>query len=508
MDNPRYCQHCGAKLGKDAKFCQKCGRSVGEGVKKRNVGLGFFILSIVFSVIGVVILGPRPNSQSPEAAAAIILFFLAGIFYLSALVYFFKWLFKKNKYVFWILLGILILAPLSTVIYERSRTAYLAQIFEVQEIEAEVVYAKSIGDDLIQGRAVSGIDLHEGEMMEVRAVEKITTWPQVNEKVTKEYARLKDRKVKKEIEPYRVSVERWVTQVVTASAIKNPQALTREERNRWSNLPQMPEPGAFNVDNEHLAGILDELSSQVYALKRVGDNALVADNKDTMRRVAAYALTHSHVAESIAATSPNICSKKGCLSAVQTFIPAVHRTAYDYLAGSAPAKNNWDSTWTDAPEIIKTAGSPLGGTGITQGIVEPTVPPNPSTTIRRVTPFQWPWQRFQAAPSWDGTYQANANVSCDATASDFANSFADSAVGNFEVRGNKVQGGAYEIEIDSSGAAHYDLSAMGASGSVDYYFTQTADGGVSVSGNLNIYVAEEEASASCTGDFSGSRISL
>ncbi len=504
-----YCSNCGAKLTPGAKFCHACGEVVGstlEKIKKRKSrGWLFFFLALLMGFLAAVF----SISTNKEATPFAIPFsFTAGIFYIAAVIEFFKWLFKKNKYVFWLILAIFIIIPLFFTIYYQSSRAYIRQIFEVQDIAAEVAYTKLIGDDLIQGKTISGTNfLYDRTVLAVYADEKITTWPQMQSKVQREYTRIKTKKVKKEVEPYRRSVQGWIAKVVEASNVKNPQSLTSEEIDRWNIISETPETVAFNLEENRLPEVLNELSSQVLELKKTGDNAFASSDNDTMRRVVARAFTQTQIAENISARSENICAKRGCLSEVRNFIPEVHRTAYSYLAGDQGAKNGWDKTWSEAPEIIKAAGTPLGGTGITQGNPDPTPPPNPTTTIRNVTPFKWPWTRPQA-PFWDGIYQADVDLSCDAESGDFGDSFADSAVGNFEVRGGKIQGGAEEIEIDSTGHAYYSRNIAGINGEVNYTFTQTADGGVSLSGNISLYGEEEGASVSCTGDFSGSRISL
>lgn len=130
----------------------------------------------------------------------------------------------------------------------------------------------------------------------------------------------------------------------------------------------------------------------------------------------------------------------------------------------------------------------------------------PLRLIRRqlsgnVTPFN----RRLRGGSWDGIYQSSSNLNCDATAGDFAQSFADSAVGDFEVRNNQIVG--HNIAIDEDGSATYSVNIGGVSVTVNYNFTATGGGEVLVSGDFAVSISEE-ASVSCDGTFSGSRISL
>ncbi|MBI4226376.1 hypothetical protein HY612_04650 [Candidatus Roizmanbacteria bacterium] len=89
---------------------------------------------------------------------------------------------------------------------------------------------------------------------------------------------------------------------------------------------------------------------------------------------------------------------------------------------------------------------------------------------------------------------------------DYYQSFADEAVAKFEVRGNKIVGSG--ISIDDSGRAEYFVDLQDVQVSVSYYFSQTQDGAVNLSGDYSIKVSVEDASSSCSGTFGGSRTAL
>lgn len=102
---------------------------------------------------------------------------------------------------------------------------------------------------------------------------------------------------------------------------------------------------------------------------------------------------------------------------------------------------------------------------------------------------------------------ASVNIACDSQFQDFADLIAEGAVGDFEVRGGKIIGGVEEIAIDDTGYANYSVSMQGFSVNANYYFVQTAGGGVSLSGDLNLFGGAEGATVSCSGDVTGSRVS-
>ena len=505
----KFCPNCGNKLQDKAKFCAGCGQEAGKKVDqirpKRNLGIVFFGLAIVFSVLGTIALS-APNKTGESAASA---FFVAGGFlYLGAIFAFFRWLFRKNKKLTIALVISLVILSSFTVVYSLAQRAYLSQISAIEDIGAEVTYAKSIGDDLVAGRKIadSGIFLEDNGFFDIYAQEKITTMLQVRSKLERESNRIKTKKVKSEVEPYRNSVATWTLALLDDSNFKNPESPTREERDRWQKLPETPAVVSMNFRGDQQVGALDSVSARIKQLQSSGDLAIAGEDRSSMRLVSAKALMSANFVESLTVTNPNICSKRGCAPEVKSFVGGVYRSAHNYVVGNqSTAAAEWDKTWDKPPEIIAEAGAPLGGLGITQGPPDPTPPPNKPTRTASVSPDYKPRQGGGA--SWDGTYSSGANVSCDAASSDFADTFADSAVGNFEVRGNKIIGGALEIAIDDAGRAYYQYNISGFTATLDYYFVQTAGGGVSVSGNFSMYGGAEGASISCSGDFSGSRIS-
>ncbi|OGD99928.1 hypothetical protein A2W45_02345 [Candidatus Curtissbacteria bacterium RIFCSPHIGHO2_12_41_11] len=509
----KYCPNCGHKLQAKAKFCDNCGQETGtdapaEKPKRRtNWGVLFFVLAIVFSGLGT-IASSSPNKSGQQAAS--VFFVVGGFLYLGAVLAFLRWLFRKNKKLTIALLVALIILSSFTVVYYQTKQAYLSQISAIEDIGAEIAYAKSVGDDLVAGRKVAnaGIVLEDNGFGDVLAQEKITTTLQVRSKLERESNKIKTKRVKSEIEPYRNSVATWSSALLDASNFKNPQSLTREERATWQKLPETPAVVSMNLRDDQQTGALDSVSSRIKQLQSSGDLAIAGKDQSSMRLVASRALMQSNFVESLTVANPNICSKRGCAPEVKSFVGGVYRSAHNYVVGNqSAAAAEWDKTWDTPPEIIAGAGTPLGGLGITQGSPDATPPPNKPTRTASVSPDYKPRQGGGA--SWDGTYSSTANVSCDTASSDFADTFANSSFGNFEVRGNKILGGALEIAIDSSGHASYNANIAGFNVTSDYYFVQTGGGGgVAVSGNFSLYGGAEGVSVSCSGDFSGSRISL
>lgn len=503
----KYCSNCGAKHSEHARFCPKCGQEIGGGKSKpaarKGLGFIFFALSIVFSFIGLFILSSNPKTGG---SAASMFFVLAGFMYLAAVFMFFRWLFRKNRKIGIVVVGAIIIASSFTVVYYQTQRAYLSDITEIMDIGAEAIYAKSVGDDLVAGRKISdsSVWLGENSLFVVNAQENISSMAQVRSKLEREYSRLKAKKVRSEIEAFRLSVETWTQTVFEGSNFKNPESPTGEEKAKWQKLPTTPAVVAINLRGEQQSSALDSVAFGIKQLQSTGDLAIASEDRSAMRLVAAKAQIASNFVESLTLSSPNICSKRGCAPEVKTFATGVFRTAHNYAVGNSGAAQDWDNTWSKPPEIISGAGQPLGGLGISQGSPDPTPPPNKPTTLRSVSPDYKP---KKGAPPWDGQYTTSTNVSCDAGSSDYADSIADSVVGGFEVRGGKIIGPGGEIAIDDSGYANYSLSIEGINANVDYYFVQT-DGGVSLSGNFSLYGGAEDFSMSCSGDFSGYRISL
>ena len=504
----KYCPNCGNKLQEKAKFCAKCGQAVGGATaaekpnRRINPGVLFFILAIVFSVLGSI--AASSTDKSGQQASSV--FFVAGGFlYLGAVFFFFRWLFRKNKKLTIALVIALVILSSFSVVYYQTKQAYLSQITEIQNIGAEVAYAKLVGDDLVAGRDVFTDELSSNDMFAVYAREDLVSMAPILARLQREHDKIKAKKVKREIEPYRNSVESWTQTVMTSANFKDPENPTQPERKAWQNLAQSPAVVQLNFRSDQQVGALDSVAYQINRLQATGDAAIAGEDRAAMRHVSARALVSANFVESLTVANPNICSKRGCAPEVKTFVGGVYRSAHNYIVGNqSAAAAEWDKTWDKPPEIIAGAGAPLGGLGITQGPPDPTPPPNKPTTLRSVSPDYKP---RQGGAIWDGTYSSTTNVSCDAASSDFADTFADSAVGNFEVRGNKIIGGALEISIDNTGYAHYQYNISGFTAILDYYFVGTAGGGVSVSGNFSMYGGAEGASISCSGDFSGSRIS-
>lgn len=499
-----YCPHCGSKINKEARFCPKCGQEIGKGITtkaKKNLGFLYFGLSVILSVLGSLVLSTNPQTGSPVAA---LIFIAAGFLYLGAVFEFFRWLFRKNKKLGFAALVVIIVISSLTVVYFQAKQAYLSQISQILDIGAEVAYAKSVGDDLVAGKKITdaGIILGKKSIIDVAAQEKIGSMAQVRSKLERELGRIKTRKVRPEIEPFRNSVETWTQVVLTASNFTNSETPTKDEKAKWQNLPSTPAVVAINLGGGQQVSALDTVANHVKQLQSAGDLAIASEDRSAMRLVAARAQMQSNFVDTLTSNNPDICSKRGCAPQVKSFIGGVHRSALGYVVGNQGAAKDWDNTWSEPPQIIAGAGQPLGGLGITQGSPDPTPPPNKPTTLRSVSPDYKP--RQGSAP-WDGRYTASTNVSCDTASSDFADSFADSAIAEFEVRGGKIIAGPSEIAIDDSGYANYSLSIEGISANINYYFVQTAGGGVSLSGDLNLSGGSEGFSISCSGSFSGQR---
>lgn len=499
-----YCSHCGAKIAKDAKFCHKCGRPFGENKRRIGRGLRFFAASILLSLVGGFLLQIIANPNDPTP----VLFFIAAVFfYLLSLIEFFRWLFRKNKYVAIGILVALVIVMLSSsflVVYFRNQQAYLSQIFEIQDIGGEVAYAKSIGDDLMAGRQISEAEFpYNKTKFSVSAKETITTMAHVHDQVNKESVKMSAKKVNPEIGEYKTSVETWIQEILTASSLKNPESPSKAEAKTWQNLPASPQVVAINLEDDKRVRTLETLVYQVNTLKDTGDSAIGNQDRSQMRHVFAKASIQSNFLQSLSKTA-DICSRRGCAPEVAIFISGVQQSAHNYVEGSRGAAQDWKNTWDGAPEIIKAGGTPLGGLGITQGSADPNPPPNPPTTIRSVSPFFRPWPQ---TPPWDGHYTSSVNANCDAESHGFVESLTEGVIGDFEVRGGKFLGGGAEVTIDDSGQATYSVDVAGISISVDYYFVPAADGGVSLSGSFSVSGGDEDATVSCTGDFSGSRIS-
>src|SRR3989344_910047 len=239
----KYCPNCGHKLQAKAKFCDNCGQETGtdapaEKPKRRtNWGVLFFVLAIVFSGLGT-IASSSPNKSGQQAAS--VFFVVGGFLYLGAVLAFLRWLFRKNKKLTIALLVALVILSSFSVVYYQTKQAYLSQITEIQNIGAEVAYAKLVGDDLVAGRDVFTDELSSNDMFAVYAREDLVSMAPILARLQREHDKIKAKKVKREIEPYRNSVESWMQTVMTSANFKDPENPTQPERKAWQNLAQSP----------------------------------------------------------------------------------------------------------------------------------------------------------------------------------------------------------------------------------------------------------------------------
>lgn len=492
-----YCSHCGAKVPAGAKYCPKCGRAVG-GFAAKNKGWLFLLFALLTGLLAAVFFSSPDNGG--YSLGVLFAIFSAG-FSLASLVKFFRWLLRKNKYVaIGILFFLIVLAGFAAVYIQNWRT-YLQQLFEIQDIGTEVAYAKSIGDDLMRGKQVSRAGFsEEKDVFAAYAQGAITSMVHVHDQVDKEYQIIKGKKVRQEFELYRNSVEAWAGEILSAATLNNPEKPTQAEKTRWQKVPAAPGLVEITLENGWRVKALERLADGIKNLKSEGDSAIANTDQFKMRRVVARALIQSNFLESLTATAPDVCSRSGCAAEVKVFLPDVARLAQNYIVGKPSAPKDWQKTWDGAPQIIQAAGTPLGGVGITQGTPDSPPPPNPTITTRDVTPFD---QLPPRVAEWDGMYTSQTDITCDAEMQEYFQSFADQVVGNFEVSGNRIVG--YDIAIDASGTAHYSADVLGVHMSVNYYFSSQPGGGVDVNGDFSVEAAEDGATASCSGTFSGSR---
>jgi hypothetical protein len=341
-----YCSSCGIKLAKDVKFCGTCGKAVESpeeliAPKDQTKASPEPEVKPIEEQKSTAQTEQTPTKQDEPKPSVppkeepkeqpkprkkshgclITCFILLAILGLCAIIT------GVTVYLFW--------------------TDKQKETFEsVQNILADALMAKSLGDDMTAGKIPSDFDL-------------VKTYSQT----------AVDNLDKIEIT---YGLSGYYNDVLTFCTGINDAASTG---NTWTSRPEEPTTFSSKFSGPSANQLLQIALNHIATTKDYGDWAMASGDTETMRRISAeleaqYLFLNNLSANSTDSTSESsliqrvfaqetvkvttgICKKSGCGSQVKQILPGVVRSAHNYSVSEPTAPADWTAAWGELLNVIR-----------------------------------------------------------------------------------------------------------------------------------------------------------
>jgi len=376
------CPKCNKWLPALVLFCPKCGKKIPDNLKKWGkfqFWIAILELIVFFATVGLM-LYVLWSANMPDSTKKMMYTIIGGMVVLFALLFLVLLVFSiidmvkymiKHPIFAVVFCVVVLLAAGGGVWYfltNKTDDTLPNAVALLQDNLVEIEASKMSGDLAMAKKKVDKI-----AMMQVKIISQMVA------------ERVVDIKVPEMLADYKQAViDRG--SVVAAAA---------ENTKTWKDLPVRARDFTLKISDNDAKRLFEASNKKLAELKEFGDTAILRNDKETMRYIAAKLLVQQHWLDGVLhSTSPDTASlayaydsragtrgvcigtggtskdSKWCAQDAMNATYDIENSAVDFAKGGKEAKNSWDKSWENSPNIL--------GTGITIGEQEKTVEHTPS----------------------------------------------------------------------------------------------------------------------------------
>ena len=460
---------------------------------------------------------------------------------------------SKRRRIFLLIFLVLVSIGIGLLVFSMKAVSRRApsDLKKLTSALVEAFVAKSIGDDIVGGR-LSG--------------PTAPTFADVNASINKAERILNETADNPYLGNYRGEVKKFVSSIKQNAQVKNPAAISDQERANWKSVPQGPSVFQLSVGNDTKSKSLQDIASQLSRTSEFGNAAVTLNNAEDWRYVYARLQADSQWLQNINNDNASkVCASEDaqvCLDDLLNSIDNLRDASFQNMTGVPGAAEKWKEAYGKLPLDIKdylkdNVGKveTIGGVTVfgaaSKEFVESCVKRGGKlkndehvklglpTNENGFTCWSendkksqcWDFLTFSGAlykggdesceqlgvidvkiqenPNFDGTYVQRYRYDCSITASGQTQTESKYEASGFVVKGDKAAdtSDGEKATVSKDGVIKISSDEPGASGSIVINLIANDDGSVEVQGSLEVSVSGDGFSASCKGNITGERTS-